>query len=84
MFYKAEEGSIKLHLANFNSSTAVFSVADTCYQYESSQHTAQVLGLSYNSGLNRLVSIAKDNTIRVWALWPNQSKKTQLEYSLKQ
>lgn len=40
-----------------------------------------MVGLAYNSRLNRVISIGQDNTIRVWALLKAKSeKRSKLEY----
>lgn len=84
MSYVVERGDICLNLWNYNRSTASFNLTKSQYQYKSRQHTDSVIGLAYSAVLSKVVSISKDNTLRIWALSAASSPKSPLPYELKQ
>ena len=73
MSYRMGNGQLKLELNNFNNTLAQFNVTTSQYGYVSRQHSGDVLGLAYLSKLSKVVSISKDNTIRIWGLQVNNN-----------
>ena len=68
MCYRLEGSSIVIKLENYNKSLAEFNLSTGSYSYLMRSHSASILKIQYMSKLGKLVTISKDNTIRIWGL----------------
>jgi hypothetical protein len=55
-------------LDHYNNSIANFNLHNTEYRYISRQHTQQITHLVYNANCNKIVTLGKDCSIRIWSL----------------
>lgn len=73
-----------LNLNNYNHTLSQFNMSISDYRFLSRQHGDKVLGLAFMSKLSKVVSISKDNTIRIWSLQVSESQSPTTPWQIKQ
>ena len=53
-------------LTHFNKSIGSLNLQSSVYSFIVRSHTASITKLVYNQHLNKVISISKDTTIRIW------------------
>lgn len=81
MSYEEVDGSITLILNHYNKSQSKVDLEQSCLEYVHRCHNGKVTGIGYCGKENKVVSMADDCSVRVWALSANQGS---LPFRLKQ